>query len=122
MARLEILEDAFNFNEEDSKKRRYDKENIEKSGKKFFKLRYLKNKLDANVKTENNIKIINIEKNEDYQLNSDKERILRKYNSEYILIIEKSILSFNVKNYKESYEILKNAEIIKNEKEYGEFF
>ena len=121
MARLEILEDAFNFNEEDFKKRRYDKENVEKSGKKFFKLRYLKNKLDANTKTENNKKIINKEKNEDSLLNLDKERILRKYNSEYILIVEKSILSFNVKNYKESYEILKNAEIIKNEKEYGEF-
>jgi len=45
MTKLEILDDAFNFNENDFKKRRYDRDNVEKSGKKFFKLRYLKNKL-----------------------------------------------------------------------------
>ena len=30
-------------------------------------------------------------------------------------------MSFNVKNFKDSYEVLKNSEIIKNVKEYGEF-
>ena len=122
MTKLEILEDAFNFNENDFKKRRYDKDNVEKSGKKFFKLRFLKNKLELNnSKAEKNKNNANKEKNEDSQLNLDKEKILRKYNSEFILIVEKSILSFNVKNFKESYEILKNSDIIKNEKEYGEF-
>ena len=122
MTKLEILDDAFNFNENDFKKRRYDRDNVEKSGKKFFKLRYLKNKLELNnSKTEKNKGNLNLEKNEDSQLNLDKEKILRKYNSEFILIVEKSILSFNVKNFKESYEVLKNSDIIKNEKEYGEF-
>ena len=44
----------------------------------------------------------------------------RKYNSDFILILEKSILSFNVKNYKESYEFLESSGIIKNASEYGE--
>jgi hypothetical protein len=30
-------------------------------------------------------------------------------------------LSFNIKNFKDSYEVLKNSKIIKNVKEYGEF-
>ena len=37
------------------------------------------------------------------------------------MTLEKSILSFNVKNYKDSYETLKNSLIIKSIKEYGEF-
>ena len=37
MAKLEVLDDAYNFNEEEFKKRRYDKNNVEKSSKKFFK-------------------------------------------------------------------------------------
>ena len=115
MFRLEIEEDAFNFKEENFKKRRYNKENVEKCGKKFFRLRYVKNKIKENNQKEEK----NKESNEDSQLNLDKERILRKYNSEFILIVEKSILSFNVKNFKDSYEILKNSGIIKNEREYS---
>ena len=117
MLRLELEEDAFNFNEENFKRRKYNKDNVEKCGKKFFRMRYVKNKIKGNnPKAEKNK-----ESNEDSQLNLDKERILRKYNSEFILIVEKSILSFNVKNFKDSYEILKNSGIIKNEREYGEF-
>ena len=121
MEKLQILNDAFTFNENDFKKRRYDKDNVDKIGKKFFKLRFLKNKLDSNNK--NNLKnknSQNTEKNNDSE-NTDKEKILRQYNSEFILTLEKAILSFNVKNFKESYEILKNSEIIKDIKEYGEF-
>ena len=117
MTKLESEEDAFNFNEDNFKIRRYNKDNVEKSGKKFFKLRYIKNKIKEN----NSDAEKNKESNENSQLNLDKEKILRKYNSEFILIVEKSILSFNVKNFKDSYEILKNSGIIKNEKEYGEF-
>ena len=117
MLRLELEEDAFNFNEENFKRRKYNKDNVEKCGKKFFRMRYVKNKIkENNLQAEKNK-----ESNEDSKLNLDKERILRKYNSEFILIVEKSILSFNVKNFKDSYEILKNSGIIKNEREYGEF-
>ena len=63
----------------------------------------------------------NNKKKDESQLNVEKERYLRQYNSDFILTLEKSILSFNVKNYKDSYETLKNSLIIKSIKEYGEF-
>jgi len=95
MIKLEIEQDANEFNENNYKERRYDKNNVE-TGKKFFKLRYIKNKLNSEKKQkENNDKADNEE--------HDKERILRKYNSDFILTLEKSIISFNVKNYKDSY-------------------
>ena len=112
MIKLEIEQDANEFNENNYKERRYDKNNVE-TGKKFFKLRYIKNKLNSEKKQkENNDKADNEE--------HDKERILRKYNSDFILTLEKSIISFNVKNYKESYEFLESSGIIKNIGEYGE--
>ena len=118
-SKLEILDDdVYTFNEKDFSKRRYDKNNVE-SGKKFFKLRFLKTKLDT---INNNLNIMNNNKKKDEsQLNVEKERYLRQYNSDFILTLEKSILSFNVKNYKDSYETLKNSLIIKSIKEYGEF-
>ena len=122
MIKLQIINDLSNFNEEDFLKRRYDKSNVEDAGKKFFKLRYLKHKLNSNnIKTEKEKSEINKEQNEESHSNADKERILRKYNSEFILTVEKSILSFNVKNFKDSYEVLKESDIIKDVKEYGEF-
>ena len=119
-SKLEILDDdVYTFNEKDFSKRRYDKNNVE-SGKKFFKLRFLKTKLDT---INNNLNIMNNnnKKKDESQLNVEKERYLRQYNSDFILTLEKSILSFNVKNYKDSYETLKNSLIIKSIKEYGEF-
>ena len=123
MIKLEIEQDAFAFNEDNYKKRRYDKFNIE-SGKKFFKLRFIKNKIKQNS--------LNLEKKQkeglasselddsEQQQRHDSERISRKYNSDFILTLEKSILSFNIKNYKESYEFLLTSGIIKNVGEYGE--
>jgi hypothetical protein len=117
--KLDLLnDDPYNFNEKDFIRRRYDKDNVD-NGKKFFKLRFLKSKLDS-INTNLNI-MINNKKKDDSQLNVEKERYLRQYNSDFILILEKSILSFNVKNYKDSYETLKNSGIIKSIKEYGEF-
>ena len=127
MKNLEIEQDAYEFNEDNYKERRYDKNNVE-SGKKFFKLRYIKNKLKQNSanlekKQKEQKEAGNAKEIDDtlQQSNNDKERILRKYNSDFIIIIEKSIISFNVKNYKESYEFLLSSGIIKNEGEYGEF-
>ena len=118
--KLEIIDDdVYTFNEKDFIKRRYDKDNVE-SGKKFFKLRFLKNKLDS-INTNLNILNKNNKKKDDSQINVEKERYLRQYNSDFILTLEKSILSFNVKNYKDSCETLKNSGIIKSIKEYGEF-
>ena len=119
-SKLEILDDdVYTFNEKDFSKRRYDKNNVE-SGKKFFKLRFLKTKLDT-INNNLNIMSNNNKKKDESQLYVEKERYLRQYNSDFILTLEKSILSFNVKNYKDSYETLKNSLIIKSIKEYGEF-
>ena len=107
--KTEFSNDSFDFKEKDFKLRRYDKNNIKNDGKKFFKYRYLKTKIE------------NFNPNKDENENIYKDRMLRKYNIDFILTIEKSILSFNVKNYKDSYEILKNSDIIKNIAEYGEF-
>ena len=122
MLNLEIEQDAYAFNEDNYKKRRYDKNNIE-SGKKFFKLRYIKNKLNnltigkkQSNSDENNAQIVDESTHQNY----DKERTIRKCSSDFILILEKSILSFNIKNYKESYEFLESSGIIKNKGEYGE--
>ena len=118
--KLDLLnDDPYNFNEKDFIRRRYDKDNVD-NGKKFFKLRFLKSKLDSLDSNENNINNNNT-KSDDSQSNVEKERCLRQYNSDFILTLEKSILSFNVKNYKDSYEILLNSRIIRNIKEYGEF-
>ena len=124
MVNLEIEKNAEEFNEDNYKERRYDKNNVE-SGKKFFKLRYIRNKLKQNISNpDKKQKDANNGEEEDKSLsqqNYDKERISRKYNSDFILIVEKSIISFNVKNYKESYEFLESSGIIKNVGEYGEF-
>ena len=53
--------------------------------------------------------------------NLDKEKNYRIYNSEFLLRLEKAIISFNPKSYKESYELFKNSEIIKTVKEFGKF-
>ena len=111
MIKLNHLNDVNNFKEEDFKIRRYDKNNVNKIGKKSFKLRYIKNKLTS----KNNFPL-----NKEQDNNLDKNRILRKYKTNFILTVEKSILSFNIKNFKDSYEILKNSDIIKNIAEYGE--
>ena len=114
MVKLQNIQDAFEFNEDNYKERRYEKENVE-SGKKFFRLRFIKNKIDLEEKK------FEGENSEQKEQNIDKERILRKYNSEFLLTVEKSILSFNLKKYKESYEFLELSGIIKNVAEYGEF-
>ena len=117
MQKLQTEQDAYEFNENNYKERKYERDNVD-GGKKFFRLRYIKNKLNLEKKQkENGTK----ENDLMTQQNIDKERILRKYNSDFLLIVEKSILSFNIKNYKESYEFLESSGIIKNIREYGEF-
>ena len=106
-------------------KRRYDKNNIE-FGKKFFQLRYIKNKLKQNSltieKKQGKSDENNTEKKDDVskRQSHDKERLIQKYKIDFNLLLEKSILSFNAKNYKESYELLTSSVIIKNVGEYGE--
>ena len=93
---------------------KYDSDNIQK-GKNHFKNRYInkksnainKNNEDKNIKFSN--KNYNIEKNK------------RKYKREYLLLMEKSIFNFNLKQYKDCYDLLIDSEIITNIEEFGIF-
>ena len=133
--------DIKNFNAEEFCIRKYNKNNVE-SGKIFFKYRYIKNKLEEisktiprksvfNIKDLENLKLINKkEKRLSYSLNlnlikneenyNDKNDF-RIFNSTFLTIVEKSIIHFNMKKYKESYKVLFQEKIINSENEFGEF-
>ena len=133
--------DIKNFNAEEFCIRKYNKNNVE-AGKIFFKYRYIKNKLEEisktiprksvfNIKDLENLKLINKkEKRLSYSLNlnlikneenyNDKNDF-RIFNSTFLTIVEKSIIHFNMKKYKESYKVLFQEKIINSENEFGEF-
>ena len=142
------------FNSEDFPIRRYDCNTID-SGKKYFKFRFIKNKIENYLKLsiipsinktinsslflDKSMSAITIGSN--WSTNSfmqksltfknelsisnmnkyDKEKEIRVYSSEFLKLVEKSIFSFNLKKYKESYGYLLKSGIIYNPKEYGEF-
>ena len=118
--------------------KQYDETNLEE-GKIRFRIRYIKSKLTVKehtsrfhsksvyrpmgnkpkincdtslVKTEpvtQDVKVI------------DEEKEIRKYNSLFLKKAEKSIFSFNLKKYEDSYNVLLVNGIIKNIAEFGEF-
>ena len=116
----------------------YDCTNFEE-GKNYFKDRYLNRKSNIiNIGLNNNfrksVKISNkyLKKNDNNNIKlsyapSTKniyygiEKEKRKFKSEYLLIIEKSIFNFNLKQYKDCYDLLIDSGIIKNVKEFGIF-
>ena len=115
--------DIDTFDESKYQNRKYSKDNIN-NGKKFFKLRFIKRKKEKKKKAKTSSK--------QTELTLDDEKNTRIYNSDFLLILEQSILLFNQKKYKESFENLTNSEILlkdenkkgKNEKqleEFGEF-
>ena len=53
--------------------------------------------------------------------NYEKENERRKCETEFLLIVEKAIISFNLKKYTESYAYLENSGIIKNTREFSKF-
>ena len=137
------------FNSEEFPIRKYDLDTID-SGKNFFRYRYIKHKLENYLDISGNISSSNINKSLSSSIigrnrasnsfltkslfsfkkgnvsisnmnNYDKEKEIRVFSSEFLKIVEKSIFSFNLKKYKESYEYLRNNEIIYNPGEYGEF-
>jgi hypothetical protein len=88
--------------------RKYNKDNIN-NGKKFFKIRFIKKKLEkAKNKYKSGDKF-------------DKESNSLIYSKNFLLILEKAIFSFNQKNFKESYNTLEKEGIISSVKEFGEF-
>ena len=74
-------------------------------GRKFFKYRFLKQQI-KNQKIQDN----------DFKIHTD----LRRLKSKFTLLLEKSIFNFNLKKYKQSYEILLNENIINSLNEFGE--
>ena len=135
---LLVAEDFDKINEFDQKNyqnRKYNSSNFDQ-GKKFFKLRYVKNKLNETLNKKENIININekiipqldpkekekLEQYENITLNHKKtrENIIKKYCGIFVIFLEKSIFYFNKEKLKESYDILYNFDIIQNEAEFGE--
>ena len=114
---------------------KYNFKNIDE-GKQYFKERYIKEKLEEINTT---IKRLSYSKDLEKEFNNplrhslqtlsnklsfdnyEKETERRKCETEFLLIIEKSIISFNLKKYQESYTYLENSGVIKNLDEYGTF-
>ena len=114
---------------------KYNFRNIDE-GKQYFKERYIKEKLeeiDITIKRLSYSKDLEKEFNNPLRHslqtlsnklsfdNYEKETERRKCETEFLLIIEKSIISFNLKKYQESYTYLENSGVIKNLDEYGTF-
>ena len=91
--------DIDHFDELKFVNRKYNKNNIN-NGKKFFKMRFIKKKLEKDKKKYSmEGQISKFDKGNNFLL----------YSKDFLLILEKSIFSFNQKNFKESYNILKNS-------------
>ena len=103
--------DIDHFDELKFVNRKYNKDNIN-NAKKFFKMRFIKKKLEKDKKDLNN---------KGKNLKYDKENNSLLYSKDFLLIVENSIISFNQKNFKESYNALLNSGIINSVKEFGEF-
>ena len=134
---LENIENLDDFDEINYQNRKYNSNNLENS-KKFFKFRYLKEKIKeaqernaSNIKNENeNILLIKLNAIEKEKLlkyenllltyEKTKEKNIQKYSRLFLILIEKSIFYFNIEQFKESYSILLNNGIIKNPFEFGE--
>ena len=141
---LFYLKDIKEFNRADYINRKYNKNNVE-YGKLFFKYRYIKKKIEKSANkvrstmaftrpgnifdkrfsvsvkgcsSESFGETMELNKNEEIFSNKSE---YRKFNSEFLVIIEKSIFTFNQKKYDESYKILLNESIIESDKEFGEF-
>ncbi len=143
-------EDIKDFNQKDFLVRKYDKNSIG-AGKIFFKYRYIMKKIDElkkesskndmrntlvpdkknfdKIETEddkrfsipsfkNNKSNLNLKENED--LLNDKN-IIRNFSSDFLTLVEKSIIQFNLKKYNDSYKVLFQENIIESKEEFGEF-
>ena len=121
--------------------RRYTRSIID-SGKTFFKLRYIKEKLEEissinnrdiyNTEVQKNVVNINMNIDEELRgyrqlsntigvnsvLNEDKNVI--KFNSLFLQKLERGIFSFNLKKYEDSFNCLLGSGIVKDEYEFGE--
>ena len=117
---------------------KYNFQNIEE-GKQYFKDRYIQEKMEeisstikrmslqkdtpevTNKELRNSCPLfINKNSNTNFE-NYEKEAERRKCETEFLLIVEKAVISFNLKKYQESYTYLENSGVIKNILEFGKF-
>jgi hypothetical protein len=135
---LIISEDLYQIKDFDVKfyqNRKYNSNNLDQ-GKKFFLMRFIKNKLDlfinnksSDIKVENKI-IQQLDSKEKEKLDSyekiylnhkkTQQIIIKKYYEMFLVLLEKSIFYLNNKKIKESYDVLHDFNIINNEAEFGE--
>ena len=131
----EDLDRIGDFDEKNYQNRKYNSNNFEQ-GEKFFKLRYIKSKLNSLQKNKlNEIKIETkllpeLDQSEKEKLiqyeelslinKKTKQNNIQKYFRIFLILLEKSIFYFNSEKFKESYDVLHDYDIIKNEAEFGE--
>ena len=114
---------------------KYNFKNIDE-GKQNIKERYIKEKLEeisSTIKRMSHIREFDKENKTDIRQsapllktksnfeNYEKESERRKCETEFLLIVEKAIISFNLKKFMESYTYLENSGVIKNLSEFGKF-
>ena len=133
---IETIDNLDDFNENNYKNRKYRKYNSSnfENAKKFYKYRFLQKKLkgaqnrnSSTIQKDKEI-LIKLKENEiflNYEKlnlvhNKTKEITIRKYSALFLIILEKSIFYFNTSDFKKSYDILYNNEIILNPFEFGE--
>ena len=133
--KTEDIKQLDEFKEDDYQNRKYHSNNLE-NALNYFKLRFIKRKLEEaiNKNISNNkekklllIKLTEEEKERLFQYdklnlyhNKIKKKYIQKYTYLFLILIEKSIIYFNFKNFEESYKILKDYSIVQNQIEFGE--
>ena len=132
---IPTVEKLKSFDQNNYKNRKYNSNNFE-NGLKFYKMRYLKTKITEtpNKNFSSSIKeqkyLLTLTKEEKQRLleyekiNSNNEINIKikiqKYTYLFLILIEKSVIYFNFKHFKESYDILYDYGIIQNKFEFGE--
>ena len=132
---LETLDIGQLLKEQEENDIKYNFKNIEE-GKQFFKDRYIKEKIkeiNTTIKRMSTKKDSEKEDKQEFRQscptlstkstfeNYEKESERRKCETEFLLIVEKAIISFNLKKYEESYTYLENSGLIKNINEFSTF-
>ncbi len=117
--------DSINLSLKYSNDRKYNNENIQ-NGKSFFFERYIENQNKKKRKIKNNL-VTRVKTNINSNFTGDRikemEEAIKKLKTTEIFSkkIDKSIFSFNLKNYDDCYNELLSSEIIFNESEFAEF-
>lgn len=131
----EDIDKIEDFDEKNYQNRKYNSSNFDQ-GKKFFLFRYIKNKLNTyinsrttDIKVENKIipqldvkekEKLDLYENLSLKHKKTRQMNIKKYYSIFLILLEKSIFYFNNGKLKESFDVLYDFDLIKNEAEFGE--